>query len=297
MLATNGKSAAGPDTIPPEVFRIATPQLSRLMAPLALKTSLWCVEPLAWQGGRNKELRKCAGHTDNMEHFRAILCSDVMGKKCQGVLRKTFLDQADSLIGETQFAGKRHLGVDIAPHVAKSFFDYTKKNKLNAAGVFVDITSAYYSAIRALALKCGNSLETVPYVLRSLNLPEDWIQPCIDAIMAPSCADLAGMHPHMEAAAAAHYSTTWFMMDGCDAPYETLRGTQPGVPLADVMFSFLEGNPNRVSEETDCNGSRPLRRVVGDRRLRKSSSADRGAADPVLDIAFADDDDTGYERK
>ena len=50
-------------------------------------------------------------------------------------------------------------------------------------------------------------------------------------LVEPGRPASCGVVEGVSAAAAAHYGATWFVMEGGRTPYETMRGSQPGVPF------------------------------------------------------------------
>ena len=133
-------------------FAVFAPEVSRVLQPLAIKTSGLAIEPVQWRGGRVAKFYKGKGKVIEKDNSRVILCADIPGKSLQAVVRSKSIDFSADYFGASQFGGRKGLGVDFASHAVKSFHDYCEDQGVSASLIFLDVMKAYYSAIRELIL-------------------------------------------------------------------------------------------------------------------------------------------------
>ena len=187
-------------------------------------------------------------------------------------------------------------GVDMAAHYPRAVAGWADARGFSVAALFVDVSSAYYEAVREFIIPPTGSDAAARVV--ELGSDEDErteLRALLEAV--PALRD-AGVEPHDEALVAEALSGTRFSVACAAEVARAWRGTRPGTPAADLCFAFLAARClRRVREELRGEG---LLAEVPDARPpaggRLGLAAGPGpAGDPagkaeVTDGLYADDD-------
>ena len=234
ILGMKRGKAPGPDSVTTEILQLQVPVTARQLAPVILKTSLGLREPLTWRGGDLVCLAKRAGASLSCKDFRSILVSSIPGKIYHRAIRTRLVQHLDAFRPSLQSGAMPGEGIELISIVAKTFQLLCEPWAL----VFVDLQAAYYQVIReALVPGCEDD-SALLRLFHKLSLPPR----AIDELKAhlQNLAILPSLQAdgHLIAAVNDLFRGSWFRISGSALVTVTKRGTRPGDPAADVLFSL-----------------------------------------------------------
>eukprot|EP00969_Alexandrium_andersonii_P168498 7447291-Alexandrium_andersonii.AAC.1 len=109
---------------------------------------------------------------------------------------------------------------------------------MSVAVLFVDVVSAFYSALRPLVLST-HSVEEALTVLQAKGVPEPTVRYIADA-MRGTAADLqAAIEPASISLMEAAHTANWLSINGIEEGIGYTQGSIPGDPWADVFFGLI----------------------------------------------------------
>eukprot|EP00438_Fugacium_kawagutii_P021808 Skav230858 [mRNA] locus=scaffold1335:27242:32707:+ [translate_table: standard] len=240
LLKAKPRKAAGLDGLPSEIYRIAVPQVARILWPLLMKVSIRCQEPIRWKGGEVCALPK-SQHTGHVaDKFRSILLTDFVAKLSHGLVRQKLLPRFADYKVNMQAGGVPGLGTDILNLFLQSHAQYAKTAGLSSAAVFIDIQQAFYRACRHLLVRpCRYEIDLVQIFVEQGWPPSLYHEFCAN-MRAPTSLDAAKVSPHLQAQVQSMLSHTWFQLRGNSSTLtKTTSGTKPGDAIADMLYAFL----------------------------------------------------------
>ena len=149
---------------------------------------------------------------------------------------------------------QKGFGIDYVAHAARLFMSVNKAKGRSAAALFVDVSSAFYSVIRGLAMPTQElSDEHTAFVLKSLNIGPEATQVLQQQLKEEgTILEQAGMNQHLTALVAEFHEEAHFFTAGMEKPVQTFKGTRPGVPLADIIYGFVMAHIMEKSPHS-CN--------------------------------------------
>ena len=246
--APRGKSA-GPDGIPNELGLACPQRLAELVYPLLLKLCVRGEEAVGLKGGTLVRLYKGRGAHDECGSHRAIMLLSTLAKAIHKVLRPKIADIFVKSTSKLQLGGKPGCSVVFGSHVVRTFLRWRAMAGQSCAVVFADIASAYYAAVRQLAVGHDDADSSIGLhaAIEGLKLSHDEAvalrqhaqEVCaLHRSGAPSWTQPGAPSWTQELAHELH-SSTWFNMAGDTELVATHRGTRPGSSWADVLFGCL----------------------------------------------------------
>ncbi|CAE7380505.1 unnamed protein product, partial [Symbiodinium sp. CCMP2456] len=209
------RKAAGPDQITGELLRLSPAFAAQWLYPLYLKASIGLREPSAWRGGSLICLAKRASTLFQCTSFRSILLANLPGKIWHRVLRDKLTPAYQACKGDLQAGQLPGVGTDSISLAVRLYQSWARYSGLKSALVFYDVKTAFYKLLREALVPTGKQeLNQAAYIAE------------------------AGAGPHLVSMVADILRGTWFRLDGATALVLTGRGSRPGDPLADLLFSF-----------------------------------------------------------
>jgi len=104
--------------------------------------------------------------------------------------------------------------------------------------IFVDLTSAFYRAVRSLIVKGGYSDEAIPWLLRELGFNQIETREIAMNLMENAALQDAEASLHLQSVAADICYGAHFHTKGLVDSVITQRGTQPGRSTADLFYNL-----------------------------------------------------------
>ncbi|OLP90989.1 hypothetical protein AK812_SmicGene27377 [Symbiodinium microadriaticum] len=268
MLATKLGKAPGPDGIPGAILK----QHAQILAP--------GLYPLLLRKGSKKEA--------NM--YRQILLISNLAKCMHQSLRPMLRDHFVRHTPELQLGGKPGCNVVYGAHVTRSFLRWQRQIRGSCFILFMDIASAYYSVVRELVAKHGNTTGHSA-CLKDINLPEEDLKALAQHASKDSALKAAGASPYLEALAQRLTDSTWFVLQQDTIPVLTSRGTRPGSSWADLLFSTIVGRilkrRDDLQEGLAVASSTP--QVQDDGKITLAPCSEGAPSTALSDLIWADD--------
>ena len=239
VLQTNRAKAPGPDGITGDLLRLRPVQTAKQLFPIILKTTLSLCEPVEFRGGLLHCLAKKAGAALLCTQFRSIMLSSTPGKLYHRLLRNRLVPLLETHGHPTQAGTVPGIGIESISLVARTF-QAQRHNRGGLWGLlFYDLQSAFYRVVREALFASERTDAALRELVHKLGLP-----PCAMAELVRQLNNVAilpayGASPHLEALIHDMLQATWFRVDMSDWITLTHRGTRPGDPAADVLFSLV----------------------------------------------------------
>ena len=285
---TRARKAVGPDGLPNEIFKVHTSKAARVLSPLLYKSACRIEEPVQFKGGSLIALFKGRGNFDNCSSFRGILLLSTIGKLMRASMRSIvntpYVNNSDHL----QLAGKPAQQVLFGAELVRHFLQWQKQERRSAAVIFCDVTSAFYKAVREMALGADCSDLDIAQLAKRLQLGPEAMHLLHDS--------LAGNHSYhaLEASAAQEaylresLTSTWFISNHTRL-VATERGTRPGDAWADIVFNILFSQVlSQIGEVMKQRGAL-LELTSSTNRTLWPSDGDPQACVPLYHTTWADD--------
>ena len=238
ITALRPGKAAGPDGLTAEIYRVSPPTAALCMMPLFLKSCLQVQEPIEWRGGCLVALAKKAAAAMHCDNFRSILMASTMGKVYHRVVRTKLMPGLDGFKSPLQAGTSRGVGVDTVALMVRSFMGLFVCRSVTAAVTFYDIKAAYYRLIRHTLVPSLEDDRPLLALITRLGLPPESVSELRSQLARMALLSEAKVNDHTIAVVADMFRGTWFRLDKSAVLTATTRGSRPGDPLADVLFSF-----------------------------------------------------------
>ena len=238
LLAKRGK-ACGPDAIPGELGLANADATQAILFPLALKLGLLGEESMGYKSGTLTWLWKGKGPQSECSSYRGILLLSNMGKALHRAYRPQIQRHFEQHAAPMQLGGRRASSVVFGSHAMRTFMRWKASVGRPSAVLFADVSSAYYSTLRALASRFP-SAESAVCAGSSLGaLAEDIELSIEEQLRKPSALKSTGASQWLQAITTTLNSGTWMCLRGDATPVATMRGTRPGSAWADLTFGFV----------------------------------------------------------
>ena len=165
---------------------------------------------------------------------------DEAAKAYQRCVRYKLQPHFDSQAFPTQCQGHASRGTDFCAHLVRAFQQLAKSTGQCHAVLFLDIVSAFYSAVRQLiCLPSRPSDEDVARLCYDLGFAPGVMHEIAHMLEDDSILIKAGVSKHLAAMVDDMFDGTWFSTDGARDVVRTRQGTMLGVPLADLIYNVL----------------------------------------------------------
>ncbi|CAE7840747.1 unnamed protein product [Symbiodinium sp. CCMP2592] len=233
----NGK-AAGADRLTSELLKLAPANSARRLLPIIMKASMSLREPVSWRGGDLILLAKRAGQNMTCEGFRSILIASIAGKAYHRCVRFQILPFLQATQPDLMAGAVEGIGIEVPALAIKSFQLWQQGLRLPWAVVYFDLQAAYYQVLRQLVVKHSGSDAALLALLHRLDVPAHAVHELYAKLDKLAALPNLDASDHLQSVVSDVLSGTWFRLDGRACLTATARGTRPGDPLADALFSL-----------------------------------------------------------
>lgn len=124
-------------------------------------------------------------------------------------------------------------------HLTRAFMRQAKAHGRSCAIAFLDLKEAFYRIFRPLCMQSTVTDEDLAKLMCRLNMPPDAMQMLCLILAGPTALEQAQL-PEMERRSikAVHQQTHFWMRTQTDV-VQTVHGSRPGDPFADIIFSYV----------------------------------------------------------
>ena len=144
------RKAVPEDGLGGELFAAQPHRLARLYHPLLTKATTSFMVPLQIRGGQVHEIYKGKGPQQHASSYRDVTISSEFAKAFGSLLRPRMLPVIAELAGDTQFGSGLNAGAtDVAHLLVRAYVDVAQILKLSLCLLFVDLSTAFASVVRA----------------------------------------------------------------------------------------------------------------------------------------------------
>ena len=150
--------AAGPDSLPSDLFHHAASTLVNSVHDLYSKSIWWASEPIQSKGGLMFPIHK-RGSTDDAGSFRGIMLLNVLSKAFHKWLRQKVAGRLEDLRCDTQIGGFKNQQAAFGSHCVQTAARLSHLADQPFACLFVDVQSAYHYLVRELVVGAGDEAD------------------------------------------------------------------------------------------------------------------------------------------
>ena len=230
--------AKGPDGVPGELLHHQPTGLARLMYPQLIKMIAHGQEHIGYKGGQLQPAYKGRGPMDRCQSYRSLLISSHLGKVLHRTIRQKQAQLYETFMQQDQTGGRRRVPVQLAMHQLRAFARQAKRQNHSVAIIYLDLTEAFYTVMREVALGGEPSDAIIAHVLQRLNLPPSAMHDIHSLIAEAPALQQAGFSDMDQRCWQAVHTGTYFWLAEQNDVSRTCMGTRPGDSLADVVFGY-----------------------------------------------------------
>ena len=235
--------APGPDGLDHDSLTLALGPVTKMSFPLVLKVATGGAEPLSWRGGEVLPFFKGKGSGQCLDQYRSILLSNSFAKRWHAWLRKSLLPTFATHSAALQCGATGGSSTAALSLLVRTFQHHCRERRLSHALIFVDLRSAFYSVVREFLLSKPPADLDLLGLCTALGLTDEQVMALV-SLLDPGGDNMSQAVPqHLKAYLADLLACTWFQVRGADHPIQTHKGTRPGDPLADLLFSMCIAGP------------------------------------------------------
>ena len=136
-----------------------------------VKTSLLQQEALSWKHGVARPLHDGEGDPECFDFYRNIILNGVASKCWHRFLRQQVAGYLGLALRESQRGGRVNHGPGRLFHAATSYIQAARLQQRSPILAFVDLNSAFYSAVRSLAVPSKNAEDDDEHALHHRETP------------------------------------------------------------------------------------------------------------------------------
>ena len=254
ILHTKTGKACGPDGIPAELGQADPVAFQSLLWPLLLKVGMMCREPLGFKSGILTWLYKGKGSKVECDSYRAIMLLSILAKTLHRAFRPALYTFFQQTALPTQIGGKKSTTVLFGSHISRAYGVWCASQKTSTIVLFVDVSAAYYSAVRSLTARRDERStrdQTFP--------PDPDVQ---EQMAAPSALSKGGATGWLQALTHDFNDRTWMTLAGDSTQVQTTRGSRPGSSWADLFFGVTVPGILSLRDTMRTAAPRPRIRVT-----------------------------------
>ena len=229
--------APGPDGLPSDIFRLASPTLVSAVHDLYSKAAWWASEPLQAKGGLMLPIHK-RGNINDASSFRGVMLLNVLSKAYHKWLRSKVVAKLDLIRMDTQIGGFPGQQATFGAHSVQTVARLAHAHNRPMACLFVDIQGAYHFLVRELVVGAG-APEDAEAVVANL---EEWEADTTGLnlwLKLPGLLERARFPPRLVRILREVHQETWAVLPHLPQVIRTARGSRPGSPLADIIYAAL----------------------------------------------------------
>lgn len=233
----DGKTT-GHDDIPSEFCHHHPGPVARCIFLQVWKLFLRGQEALVHKGGQLVAAYK-RGNRGECSSYRSLLISTHLGKAIHRTLRQKQMTIYTGYMQHQQLGGRPKISVSMACHICRAYQRWQRDCGRNYGFLFLDLTEAFYRALRPLALGGQWNDETIAKMAQRLRLPDDVLADLRVKLQEPHSLELAGAPSHHQRYIRSLHQDTFFYVDGQTDICRTELGSRPGDSFADIIFGYL----------------------------------------------------------
>ena len=231
--------ATGPDRVPGELCHLAPKHCARVHFSALWKLLLHGHEALQFKGGLLVQAYKGSGEKTQCSSYRSLLISSHIGKAIHRTMRSTQAHIFESFLQLQQLGGRRRMPVTYGVHLVRAFLRQAHHQKRSSALILLDLKEAFYRILRPLCMGGRITDEALGKLMSRLRMPTDALHVLNGLLHAPCALDRAGLSALEQRSVRAVHSQTHFWMQHQTDVVQTLHGSRPGDPFADIIFSYV----------------------------------------------------------
>ena len=235
LRQTQMHKATGLDRFTSDFYHSNATPLAEIFYPLIVKSFVWQEEPVSWKGGIMAVIPKGNAQATQANKFRGIMLMPVLAKQLHAILRKRLAALLGPQRPPGQIGGFAGQQVQFGSQYLRCVGRLADNYKLCSATLFLDLRNAFHRLIRETVVGASSSTGDLDTVLRSLvhdGLPTEHLTA---GQQLPCLLESLGASPVLVRFLREIHCSTWFTLDNQQFT-QTLRGTRPGSPLADIIF-------------------------------------------------------------
>ena len=242
LLKSSKAKAPGPDGIVNEVLVAGGESMVRELQRVFFKVCLSNAPPHAMRGGWLVDIFKGKGDPRDCSNSRGVMLEDHVPKLLSKHLRNLLEPHLPKLTGDMQFGARKSRSPDMAALVLRLAASRAKSMGDSFGVLFADLTAAFDSIIREIALGQLWNDDYFCHILSRLNTPpSEWRALLASFQASGGVARLANLDEQLIDLIAGMHVGTWFSPHGMrDRVVQTFAGVRPGNPwLTFFLLWFL----------------------------------------------------------
>ena len=234
---TQARRSVGFDVVPSGVYRQAAPAMARTYFDLMIKEFTWGVEPIQHKGGPLAVIAKKKDWS-LAKNFRGIMLLPSASKRVHALLRERILPLLKPVRPMGQIGGFRYQQTPFGSQAIRALSRTLVAKDYSVAVLFIDLSEAFHRLVRELVTGVVED-SYVQKIVQEINSNgidaaglQRWLQ-------VPGLLQRLGCSSSLLRLLQDVHHHTWFTLRQQGRPSQTLRGTRPGSPLADIIFHVL----------------------------------------------------------
>ncbi|CAE7409934.1 unnamed protein product [Symbiodinium sp. CCMP2456] len=239
IMGLKKAKAPGPDGITSDLLRLWPVHSARHLFPILVKSSISVCEPLAFRGGSLHCLAKKAGAALRCQQFRSILLASTPGKILHRATRNRLIPLLQAHGSPTQAGTVPGVGIEAISLLVRTF----QASRHHSAGlwswIFYDLQAAFYRVVRETLFTTEASDTELCRLIHRLGLPPSAMEELTRQLRTLAILPDFGASEHLAAVVNDMLQATWFTIGFNDVVTLTRKGSRPGDPAADVIFSLV----------------------------------------------------------
>ena len=241
-LKQKPNKAPGPDGIPSDLCRQGAAAIAPQLHSVLCKAVLHGAEPVSYKGGRLCAIHKNKGCLDDAAGYRGILLANSFAKVTHAWARMRLLPTLQQRRTIGQIGGLPSQQTMTAVQLIRLHGIIGQAKGISTATLFIDLKSAFHHMIREPIFSTHNTLlsTTMATFLDDSEFDLEKLEHDLNEICASQVDDIpSGLRRFLHDL----HNHTWFQLHGNEQQdgscTQTLRGTRPGSPMADIGFNLM----------------------------------------------------------
>jgi hypothetical protein len=228
--------AIGEDLMGGELLRCAAAEIAKIVHPLFVKIFETSWIPTQMRGGHLFAILK-KGDKQVRSNYRDVVAADCLSKAFGSSVRTEVLPYVRGLALQTQYgAGLNGGSIEMTHLHLRAMADITLARNFSFSAVFVDLSTAYASMNRRLAV--GSDITDVELAarLRASGFDKDSIVRILSELRTLKVWDQVQTPRQLQALLQELLTGTWLAQEHIAGVLAYVSGTSAGTPLADLIF-------------------------------------------------------------
>ena len=287
--------AVGPDGIAIEVWKAGGEPAMRLLVELVQASWRQLYVPWTWRGGRLVPLYKGKGPQTCPTSSRPLLIADHIAKVLALTMKSRVDEAYNAWVSRDQSGCTRHRGTDFATLTLRVWLQRAALLERSICAVFLDLSSAFDTAIREvlLGIEMGSddAHQKLHSFLRSLGLDEEDASKLAHTIIErpPLLQDL-GCSDEVIAMVRSLHSCSWFKIFEHTMALRVDRGGRQGCPLGAMLFNMCYAAAlAEIQHDMLSAGCVLTLPTASPLEVFRGTHPDAPAAEPVAEATYVDD--------